>query len=397
MTTAFIVLVSLVFATWALRHFALTRALREDPALRARADATPPAEPPLVSVLIPCRNEAHNITRALEALLAQEYPRLEVIVADDRSTDDTAHIIRTFAERDARVRLLECRELPDGWTGKNHALWLASKEARGEVLLFLDADVTLDAGALAVMTSYFVENRLDMLSMLLRVKSHSFWEKTLRVLVGSMLMIRFPPKKVNDPKSPRAFANGQIIMMRTETYRRVGGHETVKSILLEDVALARVVKGASHRLRIAYGFDMAEVRMYSSLREIWSGWSRIFYSAFQGSVPRLLIGVLLLAVFSLSPYAALFYAAALLSAGGAGPAISVLLLLSIAGIGTMMSVMVRVHLMSRCEPGYVALHLPAAVIALFILFSAISRRFSARGIVWKDTRYDLRRTPQKIP
>ena len=385
-----IVLVSLVLVTWMWRHVMLSATLRDDPHLHADADAEAPANAPKLSVLIPARNEAHNIVRALDTVLAQDYPDFEVIVADDRSDDDTRTIVRTVAESDPRVGLVTCDQLPDGWTGKNHALWCAQKEARGELLLFLDADVALDPGAINVMVNALLEGRLDMLSLLLRVDSRSFWEKSIRVLVGSMLMLRFPLRKVNDPSSSVAFANGQAILIRREVYDAVGSHESIRSILLEDIALARRVKQDGHRLCAAYGFDMAAARMYASLADIWRGWSRIFYSAFEGSLPKLLVGVLLLAVFTLLPYFALVYAAALLLSGVAPAAPTALLVLSLMQITVMLSLMVRMHRMTRCEAGYVVMHFPAALLAMGILFTSISRKFSRRGIAWKGTRYDTR-------
>jgi chlorobactene glucosyltransferase len=342
-------------------------------------------------VLIPARNEAENIGRSLEAVLSQNYPDFEVLVMDDRSEDDTARIAADLARRDPRLRLLRNAGIPEGWTGKNTVLWKLSREARGDILLFLDADVTLDPGAISVMTSCFVEKRLDMLSAVLRIESRSFWEKAVRLFVGAMLMLRFPLKSVNNPKSGTAFGNGQAIMMRAETYRAVGGHERVKSIVMEDMALARLVKQHGLRLFVAYGFDLAATRMYSSLGEILRGWSRIFFGAFRGSVGRLLLCVLMTVVFSLSPFVALFYAVTLLALGASasGPLVA-LLVLSIVQVLSMKTLMVRVSRMTRSEPLYVAFYLPAALFSIGILFSAISRRFSSKGIVWKGVRYDVR-------
>ena len=391
LTTIAIVILSLVLLMWVWRHRLMTRTLRDDPHIRADANAPIPENPPFVSVVIPARNEASNIRRTLDAVLSQHYPNFEVIVADDRSEDETRNVVRDAAAADVRVRLFEVTELPEGWAGKNHALWQASQEARGELLLFLDADVALDAGALAVLVSHLLQNRVDMLSTFLRLDSHSFWEKSIRVLLGSMLLVRYPLEKVNDPTSKKAFANGQLIMIRSDVYREIGGHERVKSILLEDVALAGEVKLHGHRLSVGYGFDLAAARMYSSLADICRGWSRIYYSGFGGSLRRVLFGMVLLLVFTLFPYVCLITAAAMLLAGGAATGPLVLLLLSVVEIAAMQGLMVRMHRLSRCEPGYVAMHFPAALVALGILLSAVFRRFSSKGIVWKGTRYDTRR------
>lgn len=388
MTTVFIVIVSVVFVLWAARIVDFIRTRHEGPFLRADAGAPLPDPAPMVSVLIPARNEAAKIRRTLESLLSQNYPAFEVIVADDRSEDDTSRILREFAAKDPRVRALEFRELPDGWTGKNHVLWQSARKARGEVLLFLDADVTLDPGALRVMTAYFLENRLDMLSFLLRGDRESFWEQVVGPVTLTALMLRFPLSKVNDPKSPVAFAAGQLLLIRAEVYRAVGGHESVRSFLLEDMALARLVKKSGRRLQLAYGFDLGVTRMYSSLGEFWEGWTRIFYCSLQGSIPRLLAGALFLVIFSLLPYAALVYAAVRLAAYGPDTQSVVLLLLSVAQVAVMMSLMSGLIRMGRGTPLYVVFHLPAGCIATCLFLSAVATRFSG-SITWRGTPYDV--------
>ena len=390
MTTTLIILGSVVVLVWVSRHVEISRMQREDVFLRADPQVTPPVPAPMISVLIPARNEAHNIARTLESLLSQNYPRLEIIVADDRSEDDTAAIVRDFAARDTRIRLVEYRDLPEGWTGKNHVLWQVSQEAQGEILLFLDADVALDPGAIPVMLSHVLEHQLDALSMLLRLDSAGFWEKATQVLLGGMLMLRFPLKKVNNPKSSRAFANGQVVMMRAQGYRAIGGHESVRSTLLDDMALARRIKQHGLRLTVAYGFDMASTRMYRSLADLWRGWSRIFCGSLRGSLVMLFFAMTMLLIFTLSPYV-------VLASSGLGLLLSTIeggtlavFLLSVLELAVMLSVVYRLHRMSRCEEVYVALNPVSGLIALGILASAVVKRLSSRGIVWKGTRYDAR-------
>jgi chlorobactene glucosyltransferase len=392
MTIALIVIMSLVLGMWIWRHFRLSQAMREDLRLTADPNAPVPDPAPLVSVLIPARNESANIGLCLDALLSQHYRNIEVLVVDDRSTDDTARLVSERALGDGRLRMLHTTELPAGWTGKNNAIWTGVQQARGDILLFLDADVTLDPGALAVMVNHFVEHRCDMLSMVLRLRNETFWEHTLQPVTGSMLVLRFPLSMVNNPSSKVAFGNGQVIMMRADTYREIGGHEKVKSELLEDMALARAVKHSGHRLHLAYGFDMAATRMYESLGSIWKGWSRIFYSGFQGKVWQLLIGVLLMVLFSLQPYLVLIPSAAWLLVYGASATPLTLFLLALAEVIMMKTAMARVYRVSRNDPRYILLHFPACLIALAILFSAISKAFSSKGIEWKGVRYATRRT-----
>jgi cellulose synthase/poly-beta-1,6-N-acetylglucosamine synthase-like glycosyltransferase len=390
-TTALLILGALVLAVWTSRHFAMSRALRDEPIVRADPAVTAPADAPRVTALIPARNEARNIARCLDALLAQGYPALNVIVIDDRSTDDTARIVREFSTRAPNVRLVEGAAPPEGWTGKNHALWLGAREAAGDVLLFLDADVALDPGALAAVIRRFEADRADMLSLFLRVQTTCFWEKVASVLAGSILMLHHPVRRVNNPARRDAFANGQLLMIRADAYRAIGGHEAVRSALLEDVALAQLVKGAGRRLEIAYGWDAASARMYASFADFWRGWGRIFYCGFRGRIARLALATAMVIVFTLSPYLALLYAAATLGFGAGGPWERDLLTLSAVSVGVMVSLVARMHAFSRSGACW-ALFNPLAGLILTALLAVATLRCIRPGVMmWKDTAYDAGR------
>jgi chlorobactene glucosyltransferase len=388
-TTVLIILGALTLAVWTSRHFALNRAERDEPFVRADAGAPAPDPAPFVSVLIPARNESGNIVRCIDALLAQNYSNLEVLVVDDRSDDDTARLVREYAERAPAVRLLVSGALSEGWTGKNFALWQGAQQARGELLLFLDADVALDPGALVAVIRRLEADRADMLSLFVRLDSTGFWEKTVRVLAGAILTVRYPVRRVNDPRRPEAFANGQILLIRADAYRAIGGHEAVRSALLEDVALAHHVKESGRRLVMAYGFDAAAVRMYSTFADLWRGWTRIYYSGFRSDLPRLGLAAFALAVFTLMPYVALVWGAASL-AGGAGGALAwTLLALSLAEIAVMVSLMARLHALSRSDARWALLNPLAGLVCLALLVTAAAQCVLPGVIVWKDTPYDV--------
>ena len=388
LTTVLIVILSIIFLLWVVRFVDCLKLRHQDPFLTADPAAAVPSPAPFVSVLVPARNESVNIRRTLGALLSQNYPAFEVIVADDRSEDDTPRILREFADRDPRVRLLEFHDLPAGWTGKNHVLWESARHARGEILLFLDADTTLDPGALSVLASYFIENRLDMLSPLIRSEHGFFWEQVLGPIAVTALMLRFPLQKVNDPKSPVAFAAGQALMIRADVYHAVGGHRSIRSFLLEDMALARLVKNRGYRLRLVYGFNLAVTQMFSSLGRFYTGWTRIFYCALQGNVLRLFAGALFLVIFSLMPYATLAFAGLRLALGSGDSRTVLLLVMSLVQIAVMMSLMAWLIRMGRGTTRYIVLHLPACLIVTAIFFSAIAVHFS-KSITWKGMAYDV--------
>jgi hypothetical protein len=378
-------LLAVALAFWLWTHVELSRVIRCDPFLRAGAAATLPEKPPKVSVIVPAHNEARNLPRALDALLVQGYPAFEVIVADDRSTDDTAAIAREYASRDARVKLFQNRELPDGWAGKPHVLHLASEQAAGEILLFLDADVALDPGALSVMVDRFVSRGLDLLSLYLRHECSGLWEGIVHVLIGVVVQLRFPVKKVNDPKFPQAMANGQDLMLRADVYREMGRHEAVKEHAQEDLLLARTMKGEGRRIETAYGFDVGSVRWYPSLGTMWSGWLRNVCGLAEGRVSVLFAAIALVLIVALVPTAALAVSALGLAGGGAWT--YAVFALSAVNIALAYATFARLLRVSRGELACAWLLPGACVLFWAILFSAVVMRLTGRGLVWRGKRY----------
>ncbi len=389
MTEILLLLIAGVTVIWSWLHHVLSRTLREGPFLHRDDEVRLPDPAPLVSVLIAAHNEAGNIGRTVEGILAQDYPNFEVLVVDDRSEDETSDVVREYARKDARLRLFRCTELPDGWTGKNHAFWQTVRYARGEILLFMDADVALDPGALSVMVTCLIERRADTLSLVLRLDSKNFWEQAVHLFIGPLIMGRFPLHEVNDPDCRRAFANGQVNMMRAETYRAIGGHKRVKSIVLEDMAFARLVKQEGYRPHFAYGFDMGSVRWYPTLRAIWHGWSRVFYYVFQGSLLEMSRAAGMVTFGALIPSCVLIYTAVRLLAGTADTSITALFLLSAFELAVMTWLFARLAVMSRCQRRYAAMIVPSAAITLGIIGSCIIRRLTGGKIVWKGRHYQV--------
>lgn len=250
-----------------------------------------PAAGPQVSVIVPARNEQKNIRRCVEALLAQDYPNLQVLVLDDRSSDSTPVILAELSARDSRLVILAGRELTPGWAGKPHALHQAAASATGEWLLFLDADTFLHPNAVSAALAAAQKSRADLYTVMTEQILGSFWEKTVMPLVFTALSVGFSPRKVNDPKSRDAIANGQFILIRRAVYDSVGGHEAVKDQIVEDKALSEKVKWSGHRLVVADGRGVAQTRMYTDLASMWEGWTKNIYLGLSDHPGLMLLGV----------------------------------------------------------------------------------------------------------
>jgi len=384
---AFLLVQFLILATWLYRHLRLSWVLRNEHNLSVEPPGELPGTP-MVSVIVPARNEEANIADCLDSLLAQSYPRFEIIVADDRSEDGTAEVVRRYRREHPEVRLLRIEELPAGWTGKTNALAQAASRARGEWLLFVDADVRLHPHNLANAVAYALEHRLDVLTLLARTDCRTFWEGVLQPLLGSMLMIRFPLQSVNDPSHPLAFANGQYILFRREAYQALGGHEAVRGELLEDIALARRAKAAGYRLALVHGYRAAGVRMYDSFPDIWRGWRRIYLYGFNRSISSLLLSILLILVFSLDPVVLAVGATAGLAAGAGGVGWWLSALLGWAQVGAMLSVVYRMYTrLILADPRYLVLYPVAMVVGLGIFLDAVLSVLLEREVVWRGRTY----------
>ena len=242
----------------------------------------PPAPARTVSVIVPMRNEAENVARCLASLLHLRGARLEIVVVDDQSEDDTFERAARIAGDDERVRLLRGRELPPGWVAKNWALHQGTSVARGEWLLFVDADVRLHPDAAARAVEEAEARGLGLLSLSPRQECRGFWERAIQPLVFAMLRDRYDMAAVNDPSTPVAAANGQFMLVRRSVYDALGGHAAVKARVLEDVALAQAVKGRGVPLYFANTETLASTRMYDGFRALWYGWSKNLFTLLGG-------------------------------------------------------------------------------------------------------------------
>jgi glycosyltransferase involved in cell wall biosynthesis len=348
-------------------------------------------DPPLVSIIVPARNEEANIAECLDSLVRQSYPRREVIVVDDRSEDGTADVVRRQQTRFADVRLVQVSQLPPGWTGKTHALVQAAREARGEWFLFVDADIRLDPDNLTSTLTYARERGLEFLSLLPRADCRSFWEGVLQPLLGIMLMLRFPLSSVNDPGQSCAFANGQYILIRRSAYEALGGHAAVCGELLEDMALAQRAKAQRLPLAVIHGYRIASVRMYGSFLDIWRGWRRIYIHAFGRRAASLLVSALLIIVFSLNPLALALSGVLGLLVGAGGGAWLAAATVGVAQVATMMSLVYRMYRqLIRAQARYLVFYPVAMLVGLGVFLDALVSLVTRRQLVWRGRAYPAR-------
>ncbi len=365
--------------------------------------APPPSDGPLISVCIPARDEERNIRACVEAVLAQDYPNLEVIVLDDRSTDATAGILRDLLmesgsllpelkEQAPSLHIISGSDLPKGWAGKPHALFQASAAARGlpgAWLCFVDADTFLSPTTLSSCYAKAIETKADMFTILTFQIMGSFWEKVVMPIVMTALSVGFSPRKVNDPERKDAIANGQFILIKRAVYDAIGGHERIKDQIVEDKAISEQVKWNGYRLVVADGYSVARTRMYTSLPEMWEGWTKNIYLGLSDRPSLTWLGIfgafiaLVAALFlPFWPLLGIFW----FLQGGGGLALTVIVK-SLLLWAVIIYARARVAQAMGISPWYAfTLPLGAAVFAA-MMFTSAWRVMSGSGVTWKGRTY----------
>jgi glycosyltransferase involved in cell wall biosynthesis len=229
-----------------------------------------------VSAIVPARNEQAVIGSCVKSLAVQR-EICEILVVNDQSTDATAEIAGDLAKSVPKLRVLETKELPPGWVGKNNAVWLGAREAKGEWLLFTDADTVHNKNSAAKALEIAQEHNAVMISFSPEQMMETWYEKSLIPYIYCRLGSKFSFAEINDPEKPAAGANGQFLLVRADVYGAVGGHASVASDVLEDVAMAQRVKDAGYRIWFGSGRGMVRVRMYRTFAAMWQGWKKNVY------------------------------------------------------------------------------------------------------------------------
>ncbi|HMQ68865.1 MAG TPA: glycosyltransferase family 2 protein [Ignavibacteria bacterium] len=245
-----------------------------------------------VSVLIPARNEEDNIGVCIASVLEQNFTNFELIILNDNSTDSTLNIISSFES--GKIKIINGKPLPEGWVGKNFACHQLQSEAKGDYLLFLDADTIMKQGCLASAINFARSYKTGLLSLMPYEISISFWEKTVIPMLYFALMVFLPvPLIERSGRKEIAVGNGQFMLFSRKCYDTIGGHKSLKNKIVEDVWLAKRVKEFREKLIFADGTDFVSCRMYKDFNEVWNGFSKNFFAGLSFSKSGLTVIIVL--------------------------------------------------------------------------------------------------------
>jgi glycosyltransferase involved in cell wall biosynthesis len=332
---------------------------------------------PRLSIIIPARNEADTLEKALQSVVHQAYANFEVIVVDDRSTDGTGALLDRLAHQYSCLRVIHLQSLPTGWMGKNHALHYAASQATGEFLLFTDADIVMQPQTVSKALNYACQQQLDHLTVMPAVIVPGVALNMFVGTFGLFFVIFTKPWQAHKPQSTHSIGIGAFNLVRTSVYRAIGGHEAIKMRPDDDIKLAKLLKKQTKNVEILNGHQLISVKWYPTLRAMINGLMKNAFAGLDYQISTVLLSSLLLFVLFIWPVVALFLATGATWLVNGGSVLVMLLLYAYTAKA------------SNLHPWY-AIGFPLMVlIFIYVMWRSMLLTLLNNGISWRDTHYSL--------
>jgi glycosyltransferase involved in cell wall biosynthesis len=335
------------------------------------------ADCPSVSLIFAARDEQEKLPLALETLRQIDYPRLEIIAVNDRSSDGTARILSDASQRDPRLKIVSVEVLPEGWLGKPHALQCGYKVSNGDWLLFTDADVRFRPDAIRRAMALAKAKQLDHLTLMTDVEMHGFWEKTVLTFFGLGFHLATKPHGVADPGSRAYVGIGAFQLVKRAAYEASGTHRRLGMEVLDDMKLAKIVKRAGFRSEVGIARDFIAVRWHAGVRNIVDGVAKNFFAAAEFKLS--LVALQLFGIFgaNILPFLALPFVHGWT------------LGLVIVSIAIALGFHAGTAVVMRASPFYALTQPIGATIFSYMLLRSTVVTLRQGGIVWRETFYPL--------
>lgn len=340
---------------------------------------------PLISIMIPARNEAENIKTCVLSLLKQDYSNIEILVLDDNSTDDTSLIVKRISKKDSRVKLITGKPLKEGWIGKSYACHQLAKHAKGEYLLFTDADTLYFKNAVSSAVGCLIKNKLDALSAIPKQIMVSIHERLVVTWVHFGILSLLPLIMVKKSRYPLfCTANGQCMLFKREVYRKIGGHKSIKTKILEDIHISKQVKRHGYKFMIFDGSKNIYCRMYRNFRGLIKGFSKFMFAAFDFKVFNITVSILFVSAIFLFPFILLPLGTLVFDWPN--------LIINQIIIQTLIVLAMRIALSIRLRNRVLdtIFHPISMIYIILICINSVLQTKFGEGACWKDRSYDIR-------
>ncbi len=369
-------LLGVIALGWMVMAIRVARGLTKLPQLE-RVAPLADADCPSVSILLSARDEAVKMPQALPTLLAQDYPDYEVVAVDDRSRDATGQILDDLARRHSNLKVIHLKELPPGWLGKPHGLYTAWQHARGDWLVFTDADVRFTPDLLRRAVAVVRKQGWDHVTLTGLVEARGFWEKVVVSYFAFGFVLYTEPWNVSNPRSKKYLGVGSFQMVRRSACETAGTHRRLAMEVVDDVKLGKIVKQAGFRSGVALPQERVRVRWQEGLSNVIRGTTKNFFAATGFSLPMVAAQVIAILLVNILPFLALFLLPGLPR------------LLAAVAVVVILLMHTRTAHDLHISPLYAFTHpLGAAIFAYMILRSTVVT-LGRGGVVWRDTFYSI--------
>jgi len=332
----------------------------------------------LISIIVPARNEEHEIERCLSSLIAQDYSNLEIIAVNDRSEDATGTIMDALAAESPRVRVIHVQALPDGWLGKTHAMWLAASQAKGEWLLFTDGDIVFDRETVSRSVAYLQKSAAEHFVLYPSIALHTVGERMMIAFFAAMFVMTNRPWKIAEKDKREHIGIGAFNMISRRAYEALGTYEALKLNVIDDLSLGKRAKQFGIAQRMAIGPGLITVRWARGAFGVVRNLEKNFFALLKFRVGLAVGATLLTLVGNLAP----FFGSAI--APGWTRAFFAAACVGIIGIYAQVSRLLRVSLF------YFLLHPLATLLVAYTMLNSVWHAVTNRGIVWRGTKYSLK-------
>jgi len=333
---------------------------------------------PLVSILLPARNEERTIRKCVESLLTQDYPHFELIVLDDNSTDKTYEILQEIAEKHKKLKVLKGASLPPDWHGKNWACHQLSQRAKGKWLLFTDADTVHRPCSVSTAMASGLKNASDFVTCIPRLEARTWSEHIYMPIIHVVFYVLIPFYLLNFFGVSRIpFAMGPFMLIKRKMFYAIGGYERLKNSLIDDLSMAKAVKENKGKITVFDGSSTMKIRFYTSFRELWNGFSKNSYEAIEKK-PYYAAGIFLVSYFLfIYPYLSLWHAFE--SNHG--------YLIPVVQVGIICMIKIILALRFRTSLFCALLNPLTVILALLILFNSLRLCLFKKKVEWKERYY----------